>query len=222
MKQFLIYFLAFVSIFTFTSCGNQWPRATDIIDNYIDDEEDDDVDFVPAQPNIGGVWYRITTENKYSNNHSGDTFDDLITGEETYIFYGDGNYSFHAYGKTDSREVLKTIEGFSDLLTMIKPMEITCSFNVELTGTYTYDTEAEILLLTQTDLKIQSIEMSDNYGFLSLLKEQVENNIARKIYNLFPNGKTYDYEIPLCTEMQLWLQDDQEIAKYVRVADSDY
>ncbi len=118
----------------------------------------------------------------------------------------------------DARGFLKTNDAFIDLVFISKPMEMTFSANFNITGTYTYDTEAETLLLTQSELEIIFVEFNCNYGFVnSLMKESVENMLEKQLINLLPNNKTNDYEINVCTEKQLVLQDDEEIAKYVRV-----
>jgi hypothetical protein len=49
------------------------------------------------------------------------------------------------------------------------------------------------------------------------MKENAEKMLEKELINLFPDNKTNDYEITICTEKQLWLQDDKENAKFVRV-----
>lgn len=173
-----------------------------------------------SKPNIEGTWHRVIAEDasEYLNNDGDDTFDGEMTGEETYTFNDDGSFSQCVEAKVDARGILKTNEAFFDLIMMSRPMEMTFTFNIETTGNYTYDAEAETLLLTQTEIEIHSVIFNTNYGFVNaLLKENAERMMEKRMYNLFQNGKTYDYEITICTEKQLGLQDETENAKYVRV-----
>ena len=60
----------------------------------------------------------------------------------------------------DARGFLKTNDAFIDLVFISKPMEMTFSANFNITGTYTYDTDAETLLLTQSELEIIFVEFN--------------------------------------------------------------
>lgn len=189
----------------------------DIVD---DDIIEDDDEYFSNQPNIEGEWHRIISgdASQLLKRDRYDTINGEMIGEETYSFDDEGSFSCILDIKVDARDILKTNDAFLDLIFMSNPMEITFSINCELFGTYVYDEEAENLLLTQTDLEIYLIEFNTNYGLVnSLMKENAEKQMEKKIYNILPNGKTYDYEVTLCTEKQLWLQDDEENAKYVRV-----
>lgn len=177
-----------------------------------------------TKPNIEGEWHRVTTQDnsallrKLSVEDGDDTFYGEAKGEETYTFNDDGTYSLYCEAIVDARGFLKTNDAFIDFVFISKPMEMTFSANFNITGTYTYDTDAETLLLTQSELEIIFVEFNCNYGFVnSLMKESVENMLEKQLINLLPNNKTNDYEINVCTEKQLVLQDDEEIAKYVRV-----
>ncbi len=183
-----------------------------------------DHDFFSYRPNIVGEWHRVTTGDnsallrKLSVEDGDDTFYGEAKGEETYTFNDDGTYSLSWEAIVDARGFLKTNDAFIDLVLISKPMEMTFSANLDITGTYTYDGDAETLLLTQSELEINLVEFNCNYGFVnSLMKESAEKMLEKQLINLFPDNKTNDYEITICTEKQLGLQDDQENAKFVRV-----